>query len=702
MKIKYIPFLASIALGSTGLMAAPEQEQTPIQALVDSRQLSEPVSPYEFGMFIEHIGTLIYDGLWAELLDDRKFFGPILDANAGELPKSDHPFRRPMRKWIPVGGESHLKMDAEHPFVGEFTPCFSLDSAEPRGLRQRGLTLVAGKDYTGRVYLRSSPDVTVTVRLRWGDAPEQCQSMDFRPTTQYAKYPFHFTAGADAKDATFEIVATGVGDFHVGTVSVMPADNLDGYRPEVIALLRELQSGMWRLPGGNVISAWNWYDSVGDVDHRPPYFDPVWNAVQSNDVGLDEFMTLCRLIEVEPYISVSAGFGDSHSAAEEVEYMNGAASTHMGALRAAAGHPEPYGVKFWNIGNEPYGSWQFGRTDLRYYVYKHNEFAKAMKKVDPSITLLASGSMPDRLWKDPAVPVPYDASKEMIGDEWDWTGGLFAHCMDHFDGMTEHWYAPAGMKYDPPNAPKDVDLMFAGYAPMDYTVLEWVRYPSNRVRIKAEQWEQYARLFPEIGKQGKFLSIDEYAYLARGATLKTALAYGMVFNEMLRYTDFLKMSAHTMGTSVLDITPTQATYNANGLVFLLFRDLVGNIPVALSGNSPQPAPQFPIDGDQPRVNAGSPTYPLDVVASLTPDKKTLVLSVVNATDSVQPLNLNYSGLTIKGEPTLTLLTGKSLDAVNRVGQPAEVCIESSHVQGDANHLNVAPYAISVYRIPVQD
>ena len=154
---------------------------------------------------------------------------------------------------------------------------------------------------------------------------------------------------------------------------------------------------MWRLPGGNFISGWNWYDSVGDIDKRPPMFDYAWNAMQTNDVGMDELMTLCKLIGVEPYITVNAGFGDAHSAAEEVEYMNGSVNTHMGGLRAKNGHPEPYHVKFWNIGNEPYGSWQLGHTYLKYYVLKHNEFAKAMRKVDPSITLLASGAMPDEM-----------------------------------------------------------------------------------------------------------------------------------------------------------------------------------------------------------------------------------------------------------------------------------------------------------------
>ena len=86
----------------------------------------------------------------------------------------------------------------------------------------------------------------------------------------------------------------------------MPADNVEGFRPDTIALLRQIHSGFWRLPGGNFLSDWSWYDSVGDIDKRPPMFDYAWNAMQTNDVGMDEFMTLCRLIGVEPYITVNA------------------------------------------------------------------------------------------------------------------------------------------------------------------------------------------------------------------------------------------------------------------------------------------------------------------------------------------------------------------------------------------------------------
>ena len=90
-------------------------------------------------------------------------------------------------------------------------------------------------------------------------------------------------------------------------------------------------------------------------------------------------MTLARILPIEPYICVNDGFGEAHSAAEQVEYFNGAATTPMGKLRAANGHPEPYKVKWWNIGNEMYGPWQLGHMSLAHYAIKQNMFAEAMR-----------------------------------------------------------------------------------------------------------------------------------------------------------------------------------------------------------------------------------------------------------------------------------------------------------------------------------
>jgi len=161
------------------------------------------------------------------------------------------------------------------------------------------------------------------------------------------------------------------------------------------------------------------------------------------------------------------------------------------------------------------------------------------------------------------------------------------------------------------------------------------------------------------------------------------------------------VAAHTMGTSTIDFNQTTSTLNTLGQVFRLYsNNFPGTIPVAISGNSPQPAPQFPPSPDQPKVSSGSPTYPLDVFAALTPDHKYLTVAVVNATDSEQKLDLNIAGTQLAGPSTQWLLTGKSLDSVDRLGQAPEVEVKEIPIGNAPHSLTVAPISINVYRFPV--
>lgn len=687
------------------------QTQT-VTVNIDVSKTGVPTSKYEFGMFIEHIGPLIYRSLWSEMLDDRKFYFPISSKEPETPERQGGGFPgRQLRKWHPIGPADAVVMDKENPFVGAQSPRIQLDSSTPHGVEQSGLALVKGKKYVGSIYLRGTPGAKVKVSLSWGDGTNERQTISIPALTNaYKKFPLSFTANADTDKATLEISSRGTGDFHIGTVSLMPVDNAQGFRPDTITLLRQLHSGFWRLPGGNFLSDWSWYDSVGDPDKRPPMFDYAWNQMQTNDVGMDEFMTLCKLINVEPYITVNAGFGDAHSAAEEVEYMNGSIKTRLGAERARNGHPEPYHIKFWNIGNEPYGVWQLGRTDLKYYVLKHNEFAKAMRKVDPSMTLLASGNMPEAMDLTGEMRAKdVDNLGAVEGTAEDWTGGLLEHSWGNFDGITQHWYARSGRHFNlekakslPLDAPTD-----AGYDNVDQTPIEYARYPANIVRLQAQAWRRYQERFPAMLGKNIFLSIDEYAYFGgnfnRTPHLKLALAYGMIFNEMLRHTDFLTMSAHTMGVSTLDYTPTAATMNTTGLAFKLYGDhfVPGSIPVDLSGNAPQPAPKYPIGGDQPETNSGSPTYPLDMFAALTPDHKFLTLAVVNATEEPQKFDLNVAGWRVAGGSKLWQLTGKSLDAVNKVGTQPQIGVKEIPIDGVPQTLSVPPISVNVYSFRLQ-
>jgi alpha-N-arabinofuranosidase len=340
-----------------------------------------------------------------------------------------------------------------------------------------------------------------------------------------------------------------------------------------------------------------------------------------------------------------------------------------------------------DLGNEPYGWWQIGKTSLDYFMIKHNAFAKAMRAADPTIVLIGSGAMPDQLHpRDVQENASLESIAPKFGTEQDWTGGLLAKAWGNFDGVSEHWYDRPEKR---PTAPADAELM------------EYARAPSNQVRMKAEEWKIYERRFPAMKDKKTFLSIDEYAYFGE-VNLKSALAYALVLQEMLRHTDFLTMSAFTTGASTMDITPTDATLNSTGAVFKFYGEHFGAgvTPIAVLGDSEQPEPRYPVGYAHPKVRAGSPTYPLDVIAGLSPDGKMLRIGVVNATFAPQPLDLDLKSLAVHGAGRRWVLTGASLEAANKVGAAAGVAVTAGPVPRPGSRLVAPPISATVFEFPI--
>lgn len=690
---------AVLLLTATCCLCAFAQTKN-VKAIVDAGKTYAEIQPYVYGMFIEHAGDLVYRSMWAEMISDRKFYytiSPQGQATSEEGPgQQTRPRRRfaRIRRWVPIGPADALYMDQRYAYVGDHSPAIRLSLTEPRGIRQEGLALIANKSYTGRVVLAADPAANVQVRLVWGTGQDQCQTIninDLRPT--YTRFPIRFTSPVDTNNAAIEIVATGPGILHIGAISLMPADNIQGWRPEVIEVLKSLRSGVYRWPGGNFVSAHDWRDAIGDPDQRPPIWDPVWGAVQSNDVGTDEFMTLCRLVGVEPYITVNSGFGDARSAAEYVEYANGPATTRMGALRAANGHPEPYNVRFWNIGNEMWGDWQFGYMPLEQYIIKHNLFAKAMRKVDPNIIIIASGAMPDTMTGsrqslrlgDKLVP-------DYLGPA-DWTGQMFLKCLDYMDMISEHYYNYGNTHFSlaegrqVPNDPNE-------------PLVDWMRRPANHIRIKYEEYQEYLKRIPALKTKPVPIALDEYAY-AGGGNYKVVPAYAWNFHEMFRHSDLFQLAALTFVTATYRAERGQAVLSPTGLLFKLYRDHFGTTPVDVQGNSPQPKPKDPPGGEQPMVNAGSDTFPLDVAAAWTADRRTLTVAIVNPTESSQTLSLEIRGARLASKGILRRMAPGRIDATIAIGQEPGVRIETQHLDQVPTNLSVAPFSVNIYELPVQ-
>jgi alpha-N-arabinofuranosidase len=690
LKVKN-PILLLIAILFSILCSAQTQS---VHATIDASKTGAPISKYIYGQFLEHIGGIVNNNIWAEMLEDRKFYYPITSHPPAE-PAGPAWRRTALRHWMPVGTDEFVTMDANKPYTGEHTPLVGLDKKEPHGFQQSGLAVRKGKAYTGRIVLAGTPGAMVKVTLVWGNAASDRQTVVISKLgPSYVKSPLHFQAQADSDNARLEIVGTGSGAFHVGAVSLMPANNVNGFRAEVIAALKQLHSGVYRFPGGNFVSGHEWRDAIGDPDKRPTIMDPVWHAVQPNDVGTDEFVTLCRLLDVEPYVTVNAGFGDAWSAAQLVEYANGAITTPMGKLRAANGHPKPYHVKFWGVGNEPWGEWQLGFMPVAQWELKHNMFAKAMRKVDPTIKLIAGGAMPDAMAGSAQAK---RLNGQIVPDYLspaDWSGNLLAHCLDNIDLLSEHYYSSSDMHLDLKTG-KKVNI---GPQPL----VEWERAPATQVRVKYEHYQEYLKRIPGLRAKPVPIAIDEWAYMGGGPnSYKVVPAYAWAFHEMFRHSDLYQLGAFTFATAMMSESRTDAVLNPTGLLFKMYREHFGTVPVEVSGDSPQPKPIYPAGGDQPAVNPGSDTYPLDVSAAWSDDHKTLTFAVLNPSDSEQSLNISINGAKLSNQGHLWRMAPSSVDATITVGQKPGVEVEEQELTSVPDTMSVPPFSVNIYSFAVQ-
>lgn len=160
----------------------------------------------------------------------------------------------------------------------------------------------------------------------------------------------------------------------------------------MLEAVRELRPPPLRWPGGNLASAYHWEDGVGPREERPRIYGLALGSSEPNEFRTDEFIEWCRLVGAEPFIVVNAGNGTPEKAARWVEYCNYAGGTRYARLRREGGHPEPYGVKLWGVGNELYGRWQVGFCLAGEECARRTiEFANEMSKVDPSIELVGVG-----------------------------------------------------------------------------------------------------------------------------------------------------------------------------------------------------------------------------------------------------------------------------------------------------------------------
>jgi alpha-N-arabinofuranosidase len=191
---------------------------------------------------------------------------------------------------------------------------------------------------------------------------------------------------------------------------MMPADNFHGMRRDVVELFKKLKPGNLRWPGGCFAEYYDWREGLLPVDQRPPIGPHRWvglltdsDGYDNHDIGTDEYIALCRELNAVPMITTRFSEASPEEAGSWVEYCNGATTTRWGKPRAERGHPEPYGVKYWYVGNELTGMSLLkgeARTVPKVLAGLCRAHVEAMKKADPSIELNV-GVPSDSTWLEP-------------------------------------------------------------------------------------------------------------------------------------------------------------------------------------------------------------------------------------------------------------------------------------------------------------
>ncbi|RFA18235.1 arabinosylfuranosidase ArfA [Subtercola boreus] len=296
----------------------------------------------------------------------------------------------------------------------------------------------------------------------------------------------------------------------------------DGFRSDVIDLVKELGVTTIRYPGGNFVSGFRWEDSVGAVSSRPRRLDLAWHSTETNEVGLAEFEQWLTKVGSDLMLAVNLGTRGVQEALDLLEYANLRQGTALAEKRIADGHPEPYDVQMWCLGNEMDGPWQLGHRSADDYGKLAAQTARAMRSFDPGLELVVCGSS--------------SASMPTFG-EWERT--VLSHTYDEVDYISCHaYYEDRGDRAEFLASGVDMDRFIeAVVATADH--VKAVRGSSKTIDISFDEWNiWYNERFEKVDK---ITGVDNWPIAPRlledSYTVTDAVVFGSLLISLLKHAD---------------------------------------------------------------------------------------------------------------------------------------------------------------------
>ena len=602
-------------------------------------------------------------GLHAELIRNRSFEEPPnaigLSRNWERYPDDrnddyaltfhwDNQFAYPPQRKIEIenGANEHsLRVEAGDGVI------------ERHGVYQPRIPIRSGQAYRGYLWLRTTDyDGNVTMALEADSDQRQiyaAANVNRIRRGDWRRYDFSLTPTRSDPLARFAILFPGRGTVWIDQVSLMPADaSAGGVRREVFDKIKLLKPAFIRWPGGNVAQDYRWFWGIGPRDERITWTNLSWkNELEPSDFGTDEFVMFARALGAEPSITVNVE-GRGATAAEAaawVEYCNGPATSKYGAMRAANGHSIPFGVKFWEVGNEIWGNWVRGHSDAETYARNYNRYAQAMRAVDPSIKLIAVGD-----------------------NNMDWNRTVLRAAGRNIDYLAiHHYYGRREMRDDPANL---------------------MAHPLSLENF----YRQIKQLLGELGLAGRVkLAINEWGLdlpSERQYSIESALYAARLMNVFERSSEIVEMSAVSdlvngwpggiiqAGRDSLFVSPIY-------LVNQLYSEYRGDQLLATTVNGPTL--------NTSREGANIPY--LDATGSRTGDGKTIFIKAVNTSLSSSLLTtITIQGVIPAARAELKTITASSINVANDFSRPDAVFIQTAVAPSGPRFVVTLPrYSVSV-------
>ncbi len=651
------------------------------------KRAEKPVSRYLYGKFAEHLGRNIYGGMWAQVLDNpgfegwEYFLGPVKEIERryrsysellgipenkiGSLEQGIKPWwlkEGIAPWWIAYGsGDVIYEMDSDS-FNSKLSQKIVVKSLKSRyaGIRQAVyLPLQREKEYEFSFYARSRGSVKLTVTIDKASKEndvlaEGSVSIDGRKWRHYSvKFRINEAVGKGTL-LTFNMGLSKPGTVWLDETALFPEDNVKGFDPDIVKFTRESRLSILRWPGGNFASGYHWKDGIGPMDRRKTTKNVPWNMIEYNYVGTDEFMDFCRAVGAEPLIVVNAGNGTPQEAADWVEYTNGSVNTKYGALRAKNGHPEPYNVKYWEIGNELWGSWQIGHTTPEIYAIRYRKFYNAMTAVDPDIKVIANGQ--DLKWNGP-----------IIREDSDILRSLSIHTL--IGGSTSKYT-------DPEEVFKSL---------MAYTY-----YYKDILRNLGKQMAEGVKI-PKFAITELQIFTNK-PMLPNNQTLSEALFYSGILNTSIRSRGLVEIITHSaLVNHGGGLVKTREFVYPNPVYYArkLYSLQSGTIPVGLDVRSP-------VYTSSGMYSPAIETPYLDAVAMINDKAGEINLILTNRNpEKALTVRIELHDFNPAGTVSVRTLTGKSFMSYNTWKNPGEVKIEKSGLRINGRKVNYTVPAHSI-------